>query len=276
MRVRASSPQGRFSRSAERLDGTRLHDAWAWGKHLFLDFEGAGDHIVHIHLGLYGSWRFSGDESFTLPTHIGAPRVRGEHDALVEMDASSGEWSPPPARPSVRLRLDFGNGVADLSGPARCDLVGEAEVAAALAKLGPDPLRADCDPEAFYDRVRGSRRRIGELVMDQSVVAGPGNIYRAECLFRVGISPLRRGSAVARHRLQALYADLATTMADGVRRGQIVTVDPADVPDPLTDAEAARFYVYHRAGRACLRCGATVIGEDMAGRRLFRCPGCQR
>ncbi len=274
--MRASSPQGRFAASAAVIDNTTMTAAWAWGKHLFLEFDRPGENVVHVHLGLYGSWRFSGAPSFAVPSHIGAPRVAQEHFAENVKIAPEDGWMLPEPRGQVRLRLIFDDGVADLTGPAACELMDRSGVAGVLARLGPDPLRPDCDPERFVAACRASGRPVGQLVMDQGVVAGPGNIYRAECLFRVGISPLRPGKRVSADRLRALYADLAQTMADGLERGQIVTVRPEDVPDPLTDAEAARFYVYHRAGRPCLSCGRTVLMEPMAGRKLYRCATCQR
>ncbi|MBD3688882.1 Fpg/Nei family DNA glycosylase [Nanchangia anserum] len=274
LRPRASSPQGRFAASAAVIDGQHLRRTWAWGKHLFLDYALAGDHIVHVHLGLYGSWRFVGTDAFVAPSHVGAPRLAYEHLGE-KVERVAGAWQPPEPRPTVRLRLEFPHGIADLSGPARCELIDDGEVDAILNRLGPDPLRADCDGEDFVRAARSSRRPIGQLVMDQSVVAGPGNIYRAECLFRTGISPWRPGERVSVDRLRALYADLCTTMSAGVREGRIVTIEPADILDPLPDPEAGRFYVYHRDQRACVRCGHRIVAEDMAGRRLFRCPGCQ-
>ena len=189
----------------------------------------------------------------------------------------AGQWVPPAPRGAVRLRLLGEHGVADLTGPAACELLDADGVAAVHARLGPDPLRADGDVEAFVEGVRRRRKDIGELLMDQSVLAGAGNIYRAETLFRVGVSPFRPGSAVSARRLRAIWEDLVPLMEYGAATGFITTVDEADVPDPLPegDQEAARWYVYHRTGRPCLRCATPVAARDVAGRRLFWCPRCQ-
>ena len=189
----------------------------------------------------------------------------------------AGQWVPPAPRGAVRLRLLGEHGVADLTGPAACELLDADGVAAVHARLGPDPLRADGDVEAFVEGVRRRRKDIGELLMDQSVLAGAGNIYRAETLFRVGVSPFRPGSAVSARRLRAIWEDLVPLMEYGAATGFITTVDEADVPDPLPegDQEAARWYVYHRTGRPCLRCATLVAAKDVAGRRLFWCPRCQ-
>ncbi len=242
------SPQGRFEAGANLVNGSELVGARAHGKHLFLEFE--GERFVHIHLGLYGKWRFR-EVHGNLPAPIG----------------------------QVRLRIASAGEVADLAGPNRCALVSAGEVEDVIARLGPDPL--DPTPNArsqFIANVRGRKRDIGELVMDQSVIAGPGNIYRAESLFRVGISPFRKGVNTSVKRIGQLWDDLVILMEDGVQTGIITTVDPSDAPNPPLEAdpEASRFYVYHRTGKPCLHCGAPVQEKRVATRRLFWCPSCQR
>lgn len=273
-----SSPQGRFTRSAELIDGTSMSSAHAVGKHLFLGFgEAEQAHWIHIHLGLYGSWRFAGDSTFAAPASIGAPRK-----APVSIPPADGLWTPPAPIGQVRLRLGTAHGVADLSGPNRCELLTEEERVLAEAKLGPDPLAAASDPEAsaaaFISGIRTRRRSIGELMMDQSVVAGVGNIYRAEALFIAGISPMRRGDRVSASRLGHLWEITCRLMAHGLSCGRIETVSPEDAPEPplADDPEASRWYVYHRTGRPCLRCGTAISEKLMQSRRLFWCPGCQR
>ena len=302
-RLAVSSPQGRFTAGAARLNGQVLLDARAHGKHLFLPFAPAADLPLdddavvwlRIHLGLYGAWTFDGDAEFTAPHAIGAPRrrvgERGEHalrhgggSALSGLsggdDAAApapGLWEPPEPRGAVRLRLAGEHGVADLTGPAACELLDAEGLAAVRRRLGPDPLRADGDIEVFVAGVRRRRRPIGELLMDQSVISGVGNIFRAETLLRCGVSPFRAGSRLSADRVRSLWRDLVPLMEYGVATGFITTVEAADVPDPLPegDEEAARWYVYHRTGRPCLRCGSPVRERTAAGRRLFWCAACQ-
>ena len=167
--------------------------------------------------------------------------------------------------------------MADLTGPAACELLDAEGVAAVRRRLGPDPLRADGDVESFVAKARSRRKSIGELLMDQSVISGAGNIYRAETLFRVGVSPFRAGNRISQERLRAIWEDLRPLMEYGVATGFITTVDLDDVPAPLPpdDPEAGRWYVYHRTGRPCLRCGTPVAEREVASRRLFWCPTCQ-
>jgi len=274
---RVSSPQGRFASSALRIDGRTVSGAHAVGKHLFIGFD-ADAVWLHVHLGLYGSWRFAGDADFAAPASIGAPRV-----PVQVVAAADGSWQAPEPVGQVRVRLATEHGVADLSGPTRCEVLSDPERRGVEAALGPDPLapgaRDDAEAlERFVRGVRGHRRVIGELVMDQTVVAGVGNIYRAEALFLAGISPLRRGDRVSASRLSALWVVICRAMDHGLLVGRIETVSAGDAPAPPLegDPEASRWYVYHRTGRPCLRCGTPVHERRLQGRRLFWCPTCQR
>ena len=240
--VGVSSPQGRFA-DAERLDGRRFLRACAWGKHLFHHYDGGP--IVHVHLGLYGTFR--------------------EHRTPM-----------PEPRGAVRMRIvgtDYGT---DLRGPTACEVIDEAQMAAILARLGPDPLRADADPAPAWARISKSRKAIGALLMDQSVLAGVGNVYRSELLFRHGIDPYRPGREVDSGEFDAAWSDLVELMKLGVRRGRIIVVRPEhDHGDPAYGPRRPRTYVYRRTGEPCRLCGTPVRHAEMEGRNLFWCPACQ-
>ena len=245
--VRVTSPQGRFADSAALLDGRVLVRAEAHGKHLFHTF--GRDEIVHVHLGLYGTF----DE---------------------------GELPAPAPRGQLRLRLEGETHFADLRGPTACELITRAEAAAVRERLGPDPLRRDFDPERVWARVSRSASPLATLLMDQKVISGVGNVYRAELLFRHGLDPQTSGKALDRGTWDAMAADLVALMRDGVRKGRIDTVRPED--DPRRRGMAARkdrhggeVYVYRRAGMACHVCGTEVRTATHAARNLFWCPTCQ-
>ncbi len=245
--VRAASPQGRFSEGAALLDGRALTAAEAHGKHLFLAFGDEGH--VHIHLGLYGTFRI---------TQGPAPAPVGQ----------------------VRLRLATPQTYADLRGPARCELITAGEVRAVQERLGPDPLRPDADPSRAWARISRSRSTVAALLMDQRTLAGVGNVYRAEVLFRHGIDPYRAGRDLARHEWEALWADLAVLMREGVRANRIDTVRPEHTPaamgrEPRVDDHGGEVYVYRRAAQPCHVCGGEIRTADLAARNLFWCPGCQ-
>jgi formamidopyrimidine-DNA glycosylase len=245
--VRVTSPQGRFAAGAALLDDRVLREVFSYGKHLFADF---GGDTLHVHLGLYG-------------TFVG------------------GTGDPPPAKGALRMRWvadgPDGSGVwTDLRGPTACEVLAGPEVAAILARLGPDPLRPRADGASAHRRIAGSRTAIGALLMDQSVLAGVGNVYRAELLFRHAISPFRPGRAVDAALWQGMWADLVTLMRAGVRMGRIVTTRPEDRSRRrgAVQREDAH-YVYRRTGLPCRVCGTGIRTEVMVGRNLYWCPVCQ-
>ncbi len=247
--LHVTSPQGRFAAGAARLDGTALRSAQAHGKHVFLGFappeRRRADRWLHVHLGLYGTWDF-------------------------------GTSAPPPAKGALRLRMVGDEAWADLRGPTACELLTSAEVAGIRARLGPDPLRKDADPAAAFTRISRSAVPLGALLMQQDVVAGIGNVYRAEVLFRHRLDPWMPGRDLSAAGWEALWGDLVVLLRDGVRRGRIVTTLPKDRPHrsgPVRQGE--QHYVYRRTDLPCLICGTPVVAEPMAGRTLYRCPFCQ-
>lgn len=272
-RLAVSSPQGRFAAGAERLDGHVLVDAWAHGKQLFLGFD--NDLYLRIHLGLYGAFDFGGDSTFLGASSIGAPRKVGERE--IASDDDGGAYAGPPApKGAVRVRLVSEHGWADLRGPTACEVITESERAAVVARLGPDPLQDGSDGGDFAARVRRRASPVGLLLMNQEVLAGVGNVYRAEVLFRQRLSPWRLGKDVREDEAAALWADTAALMRNGVAEGRIITTAPEDrdsaaEPVPVADAH----YVYKRTGLPCRRCGTAVAGTEMGARKLYWCPSCQ-
>ncbi|MEV7790694.1 DNA-formamidopyrimidine glycosylase family protein [Streptomyces sp. NPDC087512] len=248
--VRATSPQGKFSDAAALLDGTELTGTDAHGKHLFLGF---GASWVHIHLGLFGK-------------------------------VALGAAPAPPPTDTVRLRLVNDTAYVDLRGPTTCALITDPEKRAIHDRLGPDPLRPQDDgndPRTAYARISRSRTTIAALLMDQKIVAGVGNVYRAEVLFRHGIDPYRPGRDITPAEWDAVWRDLVALMREGVRNNRIDTVRPEHTPEamgrpPRVDDHGGEVYVYRRAGQPCHLCGTAVRTADLAARNLFWCPACQR
>ncbi|AXK85967.1 endonuclease-8 [Nocardia farcinica] len=241
--VRVSSPQGRFAEGAALVDGRVLARCEAHGKHLLHHYEHGP--VVHVHLGLYGKF----------------------YDAPVPMGPPVGE---------VRMRMVGATEGTDLRGPAACEVLTPPEVDALLARLGPDPLRADADPDRAWQRIRRSRRPIGALLMDQRVLAGVGNVYRAEVLFRHGISPYRPGVDLDAGEWKAIWADLVDLMPIGVETGRMHVVRPEhDHGEPSYAPDRPRTYVYRRPGAGCRVCGSPIAHAVLDGRNLFWCPTCQ-
>jgi formamidopyrimidine-DNA glycosylase len=241
--VRVSSPQGRFSDGAALLDGHRLERTEAIGKHLLHYYEQAP--ALHIHLGLYGKF-------------------------------STGTGEPPEPKGALRLRLVAGPNWADLRGATACELLDPAEIAALFARLGPDPLRRDADPTRAWQRIQRSPTSIAALLMDQQVIAGIGNVYRAELLFRHRVDPFLPGRSLAVEVWQRMWPDLVTLMRAGVRSGRIETVRTEDRTrrnGRIVRSELS--YVYRRHGLPCRVCAAEIRTEVLVGRNLFWCSNCQ-
>ena len=247
--VRVSSPQGRFTAAAAQLDAHTLVATDAFGKHLFHRYDDGRS--VHIHLGLFG---------------------KVFHHAL-----EHGVAAPAP-RDTVRYRVEAagsdGGHAIDLVGATACELLDEAEVDAIIARLGPDPIREDADPERAWAALQRRSVGIGRALMDQSVLAGVGNVYRAEVLFVHGLHPDVPARDVDRATWDAMWATLVTWLRRGVKERRIITVDPKELGLPRSRIRRAdATYVYHQ--ERCRRCGTAVRRFDLAGRWAYACETCQ-
>lgn len=309
--LQASSPQGRFAEGAAVLDGRAAVSVQAVGKQMFLETEGAI--WLRVHLGLYGAWDFAG-EILVDPTiasangrmgqtnqrgttldepilddagenslaSIGAPRRTRVHVRMSEqtkgLDDAREEW-PPPVVGQVRLRLMTDITAADLRGPTACVLQTPEEMLATVAKLGPDPLVGDPveNEERFVRAVRKKSTPIALLLMDQSVVSGIGNVYRAEMLYRQRLNPHTPGRDVPEDVVRALWHDWVRLLAIGVETGQMMTMDDlsAEQYRAAMASRDDRHWVYHRAGLPCRVCGTEIALEEIGARKLYWCPRCQ-
>ena len=298
--VTASSPQGRFAAGAAKISGHRLIEAKAVGKQMFLGFD--NDLWLRVHLGLYGAWDFAGeitadatiasangrigqtnqrgtvssDDAESSSSSIGAPRKTrlrmSEQEKLEEPITSF----PPEPIGQVRVRLLTESTVADLRGPTACEVLRSDEVQVVIDKLGPDPLvdSPRKGEQRFVEAVRKTSTPIGVLLMDQSVVAGIGNVYRAELLFRARLDPHTPGRLVPEETARALWKDWTKLLKLGVRLGQMMTMEGLSKKDyqAALASRADRHWVYHRAGEPCRVCGTPIVMELAAGRKLYYCP----
>ena len=262
---------------------------------MFLEFEESD--WLRVHLGMYGAWDFSGDivvhpsieihgqrravdeDGEDSVASIGAPRrarIRmAEEDR--ERDATV-EWPPEPVG-QVRARLLNDLVCADLRGPTTCEVITPEEVHTVLHKLGPDPAN-DNSPEErdrFVARAKKTRTPIGLVLMNQSVIAGIGNVYRAEILFRAGIDPHTPSHTLGTEILAQLWDDWAYLLDIGIRVGQMITIDGLE-GESYHRALAHRndrHWVYKLEGTPCKRCGTNISLEEFGARKLYWCPGCQ-
>jgi DNA-formamidopyrimidine glycosylase len=241
--VTISSPQGRFAKEARAISGQVLRRSYAVGKQMFLEFE--NDLTLRIHLGIYGKWQFH--DSKTKPQVVG----------------------------QVRARFSHGQTHVDLRGPTVCEVIDQSAVEEVLQRLGPDPLNAnprEAESNRFIKKVRSSSTEIGRLLMNQEVISGIGNVYRAELLFRHGIEPHTPGKALSEQQLMEIWQDSVRLLKVGVKTSFMITRDELFAKHP---SKEDRNWVYKREGQPCRSCGAEIKIELMASRKLYWCPTCQ-
>jgi endonuclease-8 len=242
-RVHVDSPSGRSDDVADILDGLTLRGIEPVGKHLLYDF--GKERYLHIHLGRFGSFH-------------------------------SGDMPLPEVRGTLRLRLYTSTTWFELRGAIAVDIFDDERRAALEARIGPSPLDPVADPSLAYAKITASDAPVGLLLMDQSIVAGIGNIYRSEVLFMHGVHPKNVGSSLEKKTWEAMWLDLVRVMKDGERIGRIVTTDPADRNKPKGAVRREdRFYVYRRTGLPCRHCATAIETGLMATRSVFWCPHCQ-
>lgn len=270
--VRVAAPGTSSFPDAPLLNGRKLQRVLALGKHLGYDF--GADCILHVHLGLRGDFL---EGTGALPLERGALRLRFWSEKAVRL-------GPLPGVSKRRL-LDDGTGQiepehiawVELRGPTDCAVWSRAQWSALEQRLGPDPLH-ERSASRFVTNVRKSKTAIALLLMDQTVCAGIGNLFRAELLFRARLHPFLSGRLVPEATLGSLWKDAAVLMKAAMVDRRIVTTLPRHRPlkkrGPALLEEV--HYVYRRQGKECRVCGSAILTRPVAGRKLFWCPGCQQ
>ena len=236
-KLEITSPQGRFSAGAEELTGQTCIAIEAYGKHLLYQFHMGSS--LHIHLGLYGQFRTS---------QVPASEPRG----------------------AVRVRLLSPTHVVDINGPNTCEVLDQAGLKALTNRIGPDVLREDADPEKAWAKIKASRVSIGQLLMDQSVIAGIGNIYRTEILWRQKVHPALPGKSLDRVSFDRIWHDAIALLQLGVKHNSIITVDKV-----AKSKTRYRERVNIFAKETCPSCHSEIRKFEMAARRVFSCDTCQ-
>jgi formamidopyrimidine-DNA glycosylase len=226
------------------------------GKYLLFKLRAAGrrEAVTLVgHLGMTG-------RMYLLPAGVPLPK-----HAVVVLDLGRERFVFEDTRYFGRLTLD--------AGP--------------VARLGPEPLEAGFTSEYLFRALRRSARAIKVLLLDQSLVAGIGNIYASEALFRARISPRRAARRLTRAQVRRLCRAIRETLADAIDCGSTVPLDYAGTGgrDGLfyfgrapgsVDNYAERLRVYDREGRPCVNCGGPIRRLVQTGRSTFYCPLCQR
>lgn len=237
-RLRCQIPS---EKDARFLLGAELLRVRRVAKAMYLDF--GFDLALHVHLGMTGH--------FVLAS-ASAEKSRHEH-----------------------LRLEFESGRAlCYCDPRRFGVVNLREIP---EKNVPEPFVGELNVEYLAGACRGSQRSIKSLIMDQHIIAGPGNIYACEALLLAGIRPDRPANSLDESELRALSQSLIQVIGAAVESG----LNYQRQNGPFLNSETTHFpvvmNVYGRAGKICLSCGTTTVKNiKIAGRSSFFCPSCQK
>ncbi len=235
--VSAISPQGRFAEGAAKINGTNCESTSALGKHLFYHF--SNGQSLHIHLGL------------------------GGYFVCQQQPAE-------PPRDVVRVRLESATHAIDIIGPNTCELLPTENMADLTLRYGPDLLSENPDPDRAIAAIRRSRAPIARLLMDQKVISGIGNIYRAEILWLRKLNPMMRGVDMSEEELRGLWDNMRELLKIGVETNSIITKGVLD----STGADVKeRTNIFAR--EICPVCDGAVEKSKLSGRTLYHCPTCQ-
>ncbi|MCY7339268.1 MAG: bifunctional DNA-formamidopyrimidine glycosylase/DNA-(apurinic or apyrimidinic site) lyase [Sphingomonas bacterium] len=230
----------------QRLTGARVIGLGRRAKYGLIDTD-RGDTLI-FHLGMSGRWRID-------------PHEIGKHDHLL-IETDDGH------RLSLNDPRRFGS----------LDLMPTAEVAAwpPIAALGPEPLGAALQGKWLEQRLDGRKAAIKLMLLDQRIVAGLGNIYVCEALFRARIDPRKAAGKVSMVKLNALATAIPSVLDEAIAAGGSSLRDFAQ-PDGELGYFSKQFDVYGREGEPCRGgCGGTVRRIVQSGRSTFFCPSCQR
>lgn len=150
-----------------------------------------------------------------------------------------------------------------------------AQLESITGKLGPEPLEERFTLAEFQARIDGQRRALKPLLLDQSFIAGVGNIYADEALFRAHLHPLRRADSLQANEIQALYHEIRGALNDGIQQNG-ASVNWYRQADGTRGEAQEHLYAYGRDGQACERCGTLIEKMWVAQRGTHYCPQCQR
>jgi formamidopyrimidine-DNA glycosylase len=184
-------------------------------------------------------------------------------------------------QPYVRVRFDLDDGSAMLFADPRRFGTGLALLGDAArneyfsSRLGVEPLSPDFTPEALRALAKGRRSPVKAFLLSQERIAGVGNIYADEALFRSRIHPLRPVGTLRRQQIEALHAAVVESLEAGIdARG--ASIDDFRHTDGARGSFQDRFLVHRREGEPCPRCGTEIVKLRAAGRGTYVCPRCQR
>ena len=248
-----ASPVGDSAAFAAALTGVRLAPWHRRGKYLLsqLSCQGQPAGQLGVHLRMTGRFRWLNREEVPVCPHT---RVRflgdGKELRFVDPRSFGRMWWVPPGTPASR-------------------------VITGLQRLGPEPFTPAFDGIYLEKRLRGSARPIKTALLDQSVVAGVGNIYADECLFLAGIPPHVPSGSLSQGQLHRLCEQLVQVLARSVQQGGTSFRDFRDLQG-VNGNYGQEAWVYGRSGAPCRRCGTPIQRQVLSGRSSHWCHHCQQ
>jgi formamidopyrimidine-DNA glycosylase len=251
-RARATRPTP--TREFEKaVAGAKFKSLSRRGKYLLFEFQPKNSKrtfTVLGHLGMTGRM-FTAGKNGKLPRHAAVVFDLGDRNFIYE------DWRY------------FGRMTLDLS---------------PIEKLGPEPLDKNFSPKLFWESLKKSRQPIKAKLLDQGLIAGVGNIYASEALFRAGISPKRPANRLTLAQAKKLLRAIRDVLNDSIKAGSTFSLKAMDGgPDALFyfDDGSGSYYerrlrVYDRDGKPCLNCRTKIVRITQAARSTYFCPHCQR
>ena len=238
------TPQLRFH-DVEAATGRTIERVWRRGKYLLAALD--DDHELVMHLGMTGAFRFRSDPG----------------------------WQPDAY---VRATFTLDDDVLDFRDVRRFGTLavvpaGDYRSLATLAMLGPEPLSDDFDPDAFAAALARTTMPVKPFLLTQRPVAGVGNIYADEALWRARINP--RARRVGRARAHALWRAIREVLAEAIER-EGTTFRDYQMVNGESGRNADFLVAYGQSGRPCPRCGTALVKTVLGGRGTTYCPRCQR
>lgn len=249
---------------ARRLQGRTALGLHRIGKYLLLDFE--GDHHLVIHLGMTGQLFSGAARSVRLLSATARSALRPEEQQGFEPDAHT------------HLVLDFDDGgprvfFRDVRKFGKIFWLGPGEGHPRLDRLGPDALVIGGDE--LFRLTRGRDTAIKNRLLDQAALAGVGNIYADEALFRAGIRPTRRAQRLSQADCERLAGEIRAVLARSIETGGSSIRDYV-TPDGSDGGYQDERFVYARGGEPCRVCGTRIRRSVLGQRGTHHCPRCQR
>lgn len=265
-------------RFKQRLEGGCVKALSRRGKYMLAEI--STDETLIMHLGMSGRFTVLRDQVEKSGSYYHEQATRPAHDHVIFQIGSNNRVTPQGAKRGAK----GGQGAVSVkivyNDPRRfgfMDLVktDALESCKHFAAMGPEPLGNEFSGAYLAESLEGRKSPIKQALLDQRIVAGLGNIYVCEALFRTGISPKRQSGRIATSRLEGLVVEIRQVLRDAIKSGGSSLKDFAS-SDGSPGYFQHDFQIYGREGEACRSCGSPVRRIVQGGRSTFYCPRCQK